>query len=191
MRRVSSKRQRRNSEVKPVRDNLRKEVGKCELCGRFSSVLDVHEISRGVHRQKSLDKLFALLVVCRSCHDDLGSAKQWPEARQLAILAEKRLKDWDLAAYLELTSPRAPKRIELEEVVAYMSENLLKIEQIAERMQVNRRTVQDWIDSGQLPAADLRTEGAQRALWRVQPIDLMQFAQARKKSQREPTVGHA
>ena len=116
MKRMSDKTRARFMEAKPVRDNLRESVGKCEVCERayyYGSVtpLDVHEIARGVHRQKSLGKLFALLVVCRWCHDSLGDAGQWPEARQLALLAERRLHDWDLVAYLELTSPRAPQRI--------------------------------------------------------------------------------
>jgi excisionase family DNA binding protein len=183
MKRISDKARKRYLEAKPVRDGLRESVGCCELCGRSSwNQLDFHEISRGVDRQKSLDKLFALLVVCRTCHESLGSAKEWPEARQLAVLAEKRLLDWDLTAYLELTSPRAPKRIELKEVVAHMSENVLKVEEVAERMRVNRRTAQTWIDNGSLPAIDVRPDGAQRAMWRVEAIDLMQFAQRRKSN---------
>jgi excisionase family DNA binding protein len=180
MRRMSSKAKARFIECKPIRDALRESVGRCEICDRASAPLDVHEISRGVHRQKSLDKLFALLVVCRWCHEKLGSAKEWPEARQLALLAERRLYDWDLEAYLMLTSPRAMKRIEIDEVVKYMPTTLLKVEEIALRMRVNRRTVQTWIDSGELPAIDVRPEGAKRAMWRVQPSDLMQFAQDRK-----------
>ena len=149
------------------------------------AALDVHEISRGVHRQKSLDKTFALLVVCRLCHGQLGDARQWSEAKQLALLAERRLHDWDLEAYLELTSPRAPRRIELEEVVAHMKPEMLKVEEVATRMQVNRRTVQSWIDSGELAAVDVRPDKAQRAMWRVQPADLLKFAQARKSAERK------
>ena len=181
MKSMSDKARKRYLEAKPIRDGLRESVGCCELCGRSSwNQLDVHEISRGVNRQKSLNKLFALLVVCRPCHDLLGSAKEWPEARQLALLAEKRLWDWDLDAYLLLTSPRAPRRIELHEVVAHMSNSLLKVEEIADKMRVNRRTVQTWIDNGSLAAIDVRPDGAQRAMWRVEPSDLMQFAQRRK-----------
>ena len=189
MKRMSDKTRARFMEAKPVRDNLRESVGCCEVCDRpslsdWTMPFDVHEISRGVHRQKSLDKLFALLVVCRLCHGSLGDAGQWPEARQLALLAERRLHDWDLVAYLELTSPRAPRRIEIEEVVAYMKNDMLKVDEVANKMRVNRRTVQTWIDSGELAAVDVRPDKAQRAMWRVQPIDLLKFAQARKSSER-------
>lgn len=189
MKRMSDKARARYAEAKPVRDSLRESVGRCEVCGNmpyFGNVaaLDVHEISRGVHRQKSLDKLFALLVVCRLCHDKLGDAGHWPEAKQLALLAEKRLFDWDLRAYLELTNPRAPRRIEMSEVVAYMPDTLLKVEEIADRMRVNRRTAQTWIDSGELPAIDVRPDGAQRSMWRVQRSDLLVFAQNRRSSNR-------
>lgn len=185
MKRMSDKARARYSEARLVRDSLRQSVGRCEVCdceyfAGSVTPLDVHEICRGVHRQKALDKLFALLVVCRWCHETLGSAKEWPEARQLALLAERRLHDWDLEAYLMLTSPRAMRRIEIDEVVKYMPTTLLKVEEIALRMRVNRRTVQTWIDSKELLAIDVRPEGAKRAMWRVQPSDLMQFAQDRK-----------
>lgn len=182
MRPVSKKRQELIRQVKPVRDGLRSEVGKCEICGCSRGALDVHEIKRGPCRAILLGERCGLLVVCRLCHEALGSAAKWPEARQLAILAERRLFDFDLRAYLELTSPRAPNRITLEEVQKYMSDELLKVEEVAIRLRVNRRTVQSWIDSKQLPAIDLRPEGAQRALWRVRPEDLLKFAQARKST---------
>lgn len=189
MKRMSDKAKARYKEAKPIRDSLREFVGRCEVCLRpylstWTMPLDVHEISRGVNRQKSLDKLFALLVVCRLCHGQLGDAKQWPEAKQLALLAERRLNDWDLEAYLQLTSPRAPKRIEIEEVVGYMDKNLLKVDEVATRLQVNRRTVQTWIDSGELLAVDVRPHKAERAMWRIQPADLLRFAQMRKTRSR-------
>ena len=61
-----------------------------------------------------------------------------------------------------------------------LNDNLLKVEEVADKMRVNRRTVQTRIDSGQLSATDVRPEGAQRAMWRVQPSDLMKFAADRK-----------
>ena len=178
----SPKRTKRDREAKPFRDQLKASVGKCEICGCHGRGLDVHEICRGSHREKAIDKPFAVLVVCRACHDKLGSAFFWPEARQLAIMAEKRLLSWDLKAYLEITSPRAKKRIEIKEVVAYMEKKLLKVDEVAERMLVNRRTAQSWIDSGHLPAIDVRPSGAQRAMWRVQVDDLLEFAQSRKSA---------
>lgn len=179
MKRISDKARKRYQEAKSVRDALR-ELGRCEICGNSTRTLDVHEICRGVHRQKALDKLFALLLVCRACHEELGSAAIWPEARQLALLAERRLHDWDLDAYLRLTSPRALRRIEIEDVVTYMKDELLKVDEVAERMRVNRRTAQSWIDTKELPAIDVRPAGAERAMWRVHPKDLLEFAQRRK-----------
>lgn len=185
MKRMSDKTRKRFLQAKPIRDGLRESVGRCEVCDHRYFVgsvtpLDVHEISRGVHRQKSLDKLFALLVVCRWCHGELGSAKLWPETRQLALLAEKRLHDFDLTSYLQLTSPNAPRRIEMSEIARHMTQDLLKVDEVAARMRVNRRTVQTWIESGELVAVDVRPDGAQRAMWRIQAIDLLEFAQGRK-----------
>lgn len=181
MRKMSDKARRRYNEAKPIRDFLRSSVNRCEACGRRNCLLDVHEISRGIHRQKALDKLFALLLVCRDCHDEMGSAAKWPEARQLALLAESRLRDWDLESYLEMTNPRAPNRIGIDEVIEYLDSRSLKVEQVADRMGVNRRTVQTWIDAGHLPAVDVRPAGASRAMWRVLPEDLLKFAQERKR----------
>jgi excisionase family DNA binding protein len=172
MKRMSDKAKKRYHEAKPVREALRSEVGRCEISGA-SGPFDVH-------RSKALDKRFALLVVCRPAHEELGSASKWPEAKQLAILAERRLFDFDLKAYLELTSPRAPNRITLEEVLKYMSDELLKVEDVAARMRVNRRTVQSWIEAKKLPAIDVRPDGAERAMWRIRPDDLLKFAQERK-----------
>lgn len=112
----SAKRRQREREAQPVRDALRWEAGACELCGNQRRPLDVHEICRGVNRQKALDKRFALLVVCRPCHEQLGSAAAWPQSRQLAVLAARRPHDYDLEAFLRLTSPRAMQRITQEEV---------------------------------------------------------------------------
>ena len=61
-----------------------------------------------------------------------------------------------------------------------MSDELLKVEDVATRMRVNRRTVQTWIDAKQLPAIDVRPNGAERAMWRIKPDDLLQFAQDRR-----------
>jgi len=180
MRPVSKKRQELMRQVKPVRDRLRAEIWKCEICDCARGVLDVHEIKRGPCRAILLGERCGLLLVCRLCHEELGSAAQWPEARQLAVLAERRLFDFDLKAYLNLTNPGAPNRITLQEVQAYMSDQLLKVEDVAVRMRVNRRTVQSWIDAKQLPAIDVRPDGAQRAMWRIKPDDLLKFAQDRK-----------
>jgi hypothetical protein len=71
-------------------------------------------------REKALDKLFALLVLCWWCNGDVVTDKsEWPEARQLALLLAAAPEHYDLAAYLRLTNPRAPLRIEQYEVDRY------------------------------------------------------------------------
>jgi hypothetical protein len=113
MRANTPKRAKRNRDCVEWRRALIQRVGVCEICGcdpsRWSPmklgrpwsdwILAVHELSRGPHRVKALDKAFAVLVVCRECHDELGSKALWPEARQLAALKRSRPTDMDLAAY--------------------------------------------------------------------------------------------
>lgn len=195
MKRISEKRRKREAEAKPARDALIAEVGECEHCGasqdyphqdlpRELSQLCVHEIANGPHRQKALDKRFATLVLCWHCNGETFEDKgEMPESRQLAVLFTSRPRDFDLPAYLELTSPRAPDRITYDEVGAYMSDDQLKVEQVASLMQVNRRTAQSWIDSGELVATDVRPTGGVRALWRVSYADLLDFVRRRKKKE--------
>lgn len=196
MKQMSAKRRARYLEAKPIRDGLIEEVGECENCGRSPgrrqgvpvelSQLCCHEIAGGPNRQKCLDKRFAILCLCWGCNGGpFEDRSQWPESRQLALLASRRPLDFDLVAYLELTSPSAPRRIEIEEIGAFMSDELLKVDEVAERMRVNRRTAQSWIDSGQLVAIDVRPEGAQRAMWRVTPEDLLRFIHDRKKTRED------
>jgi hypothetical protein len=143
--------------------------------------LAVHEIADGTHRQKALDKPFAVLVLCWECNSgSFKDRREWSEAKQLALLARCRPKDFNLQAYLELTSPRAMQRITISEVLAEMEEDYLTKSDIAERLQVDRRSVQNWIDSGQLPAIDARTIGANRPLYRVAWSDYLAFCKTRK-----------
>jgi len=168
-------------EVKPIRDALRNEVGCCEICGCSRGTLDVHEIARGVHRAAALDKPFALLIVCRSCHDEkLSQPAEWTEARQLAVLAKSRPKQFSLTDYLALTSPRAPRRIEIAEITKWFTEEYLTKSDIAQRLQVDRRSVSNWITSGQLSAIDCRTAGTSKPLYRVSWSDFLEFCKTRK-----------
>jgi hypothetical protein len=117
---------------KPIRDGLLEKHKLCWICGhgpskpwvhrpREFSELSVHEISRGPLRCKSLGKLFCLMVTCWWCNSRvLTERKQWPEARQLAVLLEKAPESFDLVAYLELTNPRAMQRITMEEIRQWM-----------------------------------------------------------------------
>lgn len=122
MKRISDKRRRRETEAKPVRDELIAQVGRCEVCGirpgqTWLSNLCVHEIANGKNRQKALDKRHAVLVTCIQCNCiEVEDKARYPEARQLAILRKSRPDDFDLVAYNALVNPRAPNRITLEEV---------------------------------------------------------------------------
>jgi len=181
MRQVSKKRQALMREVKPIRDALRTEVGCCEICGCSRGTLDVHEIARGHLRERCLGERCALLVVCRSCHSEkLSQASEYPEARQLALLARRRWQDFSLTRYLEITSPRAMQRITIAEVMAFMEEDYLTKSDIAERLQVDRRSVNNWVTSGELPAIDCRTAGTSKPLYRVSWSDFLEFCKTRK-----------
>lgn len=180
MRPVSKARQKLMRQMKPIRDAFRSEVGCCEVCGKTTGALDVHEIGRGTCRALCLGARCALLVLCRRCHDKLGSTREWPESRQLAILARRRPRDFDLTAYLKITSPHAMRRITIEEVLEFMEEEYLTKSDVAEKMQVDRRSVQNWIDSGELPAIDCRTAGASRPLYRVAWGDYLEFCKTRR-----------
>lgn len=185
MRPVSKKRQKLIREVKPIRDGLRKEVGHCEICSSTQGQLDIHEIGRGHLREACLGEHCALLVVCRSCHDEkLSQASEWPESRQLAVLAVSRPLDFNLSRYLEITSPKAPRRIEMEEITKWLPPDYLSKQDIAERMNVDRRSVNNWITSGQLPAVDCRTAGASKPLYRVALSDFLEFCKTRKVTER-------
>jgi len=143
--------------------------------------LAVHEIASGPDRQKALDKPFAVLVLCWACNSGpFQNRGKWPESRQLALLARRRPATFDLTAYLELTSPRAMKRIEIHEVLQWMEEDYLTKQDIAKRLQVDRRSVQNWIDSGQLPAMDCRTAGASKPLYRVAWSVFLEFCKSRR-----------
>lgn len=193
MKSKSVTRRKREAEAKPFREKLVADAGECESCGcsperrhgRMPELarLAVHEIASGPDRQKALDKPYAVLVLCWQCNSGpFQNRGQWPESRQLALLARRRPKDFDLTAYLELTSPRAMRRIEIEEVLQWMEEEYLTKQDIAKRLQVDRRAVQNWIAEGILPAIDCRTAGASKPLYRVAWSDYLNFCKARRVS---------
>lgn len=193
MKNKSPTRKKREAEAKPFRQKLVADVGQCENCGCSPTdrqgkmpelaKLAVHEIASGPDRQKALDKPYAVLVLCWECNSGpFQNRGEWPESRQLALLAKRRPQDFNLQAYLELTSPRAMRRIEIDEVLAWFDEQYLSKQDIATRLQVDRRSVQNWIESGQLPAIDARTVGASKPLYRVAWSDFLEFCKTRKVS---------
>ncbi len=118
MRSMSAKTRKRIAECRPFRLKIREEVGRCEMCGidpiqhRSGGCLSVHEICRGAHRLKALDKRYAVLVLCSGCHNARihNGPEKWPEARQLALLKRSRPQDMDLPAYNALVG-YGPNRI--------------------------------------------------------------------------------
>ena len=125
----SAKKRARREEAKPWRDQRVIDYPSCWICGtedrdgkriwpiREQNQICVHEIaSHAGMRLKFLDKPCATLVLCWRCNLVVEDRSEWPEERQLNLLREKAPSDFDLRLYLELTNPRAPRRIEIEEI---------------------------------------------------------------------------
>jgi excisionase family DNA binding protein len=55
-------------------------------------------------------------------------------------------------------------------------DKMLTIEEVAERMRVNEKTVRNWIASGELPAFPIGKRG-----YRISETDLRNFVEARKQ----------
>ena len=201
MRRQSDKRRARMAEVRPIRQALIEKVGECELCGESPknpsrgrplelSQLCCHEIANGPHRNKALDKPYAILVLCWYCNGhEVTDKKKWPEAKQLALLGLSRPEDFDLQAFCELINPNAPNRVTYSEVIEEMmamggikgldESILLQVSEVALIMRVNRKTVWSWIENKELRAIDVSPAFAKRRMWRVEPKDLVIFAKSR------------
>lgn len=211
IRRQSDKRRARMAEARPIRKALIDKVGECELCGanpekhirrgpRELSQLCCHEIANGPHRNKALDKPYAMLVLCWYCNGhEVTNKREWPEAKQLALLALSRPEDFDLRAFCELINPNAPNRVEYSEVIEEMiamggikgldESILLGLSEVALIMRVNRKTVWSWIESKELRAIDVAPATAKRHMWRVEPKDLVKFAKSRTTIDVQPEFG--
>lgn len=59
-------------------------------------------------------------------------------------------------------------------------EKMLIVEEVAERMRVNEKTVRNWIASGELPAFPIGKRG-----YRISERDFHDFVEARKKKLRK------
>ncbi len=190
MRRQSKKHRQRCLEAKPTREAMIREVGKCENCGRSPghrkgvmpqlAQLCVHEIANGAYRMQALDKRWATLVLCYQCNGGPFDWKgDWPESRQLALLLWRRPQDFDLKAYNYLINPRAPRRIEREDIEMHLEQQFLSVTEAASRLQVDRRTVNSWIESKKLKAVDASPDDSSRKLWRIHIWDFMEFLKTR------------
>lgn len=61
-----------------------------------------------------------------------------------------------------------------------MSEKMLTKKEVANYLRVGPRTVQSWIDSGELEGGDVRATGATLNHWRVPWGDFLAFCKNRK-----------
>lgn len=112
MRRVSQKRAALNKAVKQWREDIRREVARCEMCLKPAAwdSLDVHELVVACHRPKALDKRFATLCLHRECHRVIEAITvPW----QMPYLMRARRADFDLLAYHRLTSRMWPSQEDL------------------------------------------------------------------------------
>lgn len=119
---------RRELAAQPIRKELLESFPACMVCGACPgkphrnlpselSSLSVHEIHSGSgNRNKCLDKLYGLLVLCWLHNQEMTDRKKWPESRQLAVLKQKAPDNYDLVAYNAMVNVRAPNRITTEEV---------------------------------------------------------------------------
>jgi len=118
MRRQSLKRQKLMREIAPWRKEFIQSVGICEICGAIPHL--VHEISRGIHREESLNKPYAVLVLCTHCHDDIHTGiGKWPLERQLAALGASRPGDFNLEKF-NILRGREPGAIDFLDLLPYL-----------------------------------------------------------------------
>ena len=119
---LSEKRRKRMKEVKPLRDSLIRQAGRCMVCSVSAKQarLACHEILNGPLRDKTLDEPCSLLVLCWDCNSNKMTDKnEWPVARQLSVLLEKSPENYDLERFNWLRNPNAPNYVTQEEVDAH------------------------------------------------------------------------
>ena len=83
MRRRSISGQKRDREVKPLRDQYRKAFPMCQYPGCTRRGQDVHEIARGSSRQLAIGHRSCLLHLCRLHHEWMDDASRYPVSLQL------------------------------------------------------------------------------------------------------------
>ncbi len=112
MRRVSKKRARLNRAAKPLRDEYKFEYQKCEVFSCSAQASELHEITRGQHRSRSLDQPASWLHLCHDCHVKMGL---FTVTQQLAL---KKLSNsgYDRRAVNTIRNPKTPDAITEEEV---------------------------------------------------------------------------
>jgi hypothetical protein len=119
---VSQKRRKRMKEVKPLRESLIRQSGRCMVChvSAKQARLDCHEILNGGLRDKTLDEPCSLLVLCWNCNsNEMTDKGKWPVARQLSVLLKESPEHYDLERFNWLRNPNAPNFVTQGEVDEY------------------------------------------------------------------------
>lgn len=132
LRGVSKKRQKLVRKHAGARRAFVNEHCQCAVCGHSSrhpwkdkplacSKVVCHEIANGQFRAMAFPEPCTWLPACRFCNEHVLTNKAvWPEARQLCLKMVRDPGRYDLAKYLNITSPAAPRRIEQGEVDAFL-----------------------------------------------------------------------
>lgn len=66
----------------PSREEFVEEAGACMVC-RQAGATDCHEITRGKGREAALGQPQLWMALCRTCHDAMDDASEWPVERQI------------------------------------------------------------------------------------------------------------
>ena len=109
MKAISPKRQNRLDETDAFRAAFRERVQFCEWCGNLG--MQIHEIANGASRSAALDQLYAVLLLCDSCHKELH---KMPKAAALAVLQISRPFEFNLLRFWQLTSRCYPDRASVD-----------------------------------------------------------------------------
>ena len=64
--------------------------GRCELCGKLSSDLELHHVVSGFGRRKQYESVETCLMLCHECHEQVH--KDAKLHRVLKMLVQERLK---------------------------------------------------------------------------------------------------
>lgn len=103
MKDISPKRRKRLAETSDFRADFRERMQLCEWCGKPGT--EIHEIANGASRSAALDQLYAILLLCASCHKELHAM---PKAAALAVLQISRPFEYSLAGYWRLIDRMHP-----------------------------------------------------------------------------------
>lgn len=100
-------------DVQEWREAFVRKIGRCEWCGQECGPLCVHEIARGTSRHLALCEPSCVLVLGKSCHDDLHKLQPFERHIGLAILWHCRPGDYSLSRFWKITDRRWPYQEEV------------------------------------------------------------------------------